>query len=376
MKEYVIFLKEKPVLIFLGFILGFEIFLQSGIYTSILKPNSYASNINRITENVISHKDKLNPDILVVGTSLAQEGILLSDFNESLNPIHKKVSSIAIPGSETLAQNLALEKVLKNLEKVKLIVHVVELERPWADEKWLESVNFPMIAEFHKKNAYSLMKKYEYDFSYKDIFFLLLKSIAYRQDLRDFFLNPPKRFKNISRLNQKQKDSLFFYENGYTESVSMYKLESLDDCMIKMANSDLPPVGSTVFHKKAILDTCSLMKSSKVTNRETETSQMYFKRLKLFYDFIKNHRIQIVSVLPPTNRLAVFPGEEERIRLWKNHLKEIGVDEIFEFQNIFSYNEGEKYFYDLFHLNREGAKIFTEALSKSILKSQKLSGEF
>ncbi|NUM41522.1 MAG: hypothetical protein HUU45_07785 [Leptospiraceae bacterium] len=146
--------------------------------------------------------------------------------------------------------------------------------------------------------------------------------------------------------------------------------------MIKMANSDLPPVGSTVFHKKAILDTCSLMKSSKVTNRETETSQMYFKRLKLFYDFIKNHRIQIVSVLPPTNRLAVFPGEEERIRLWKNHLKEIGVDEIFEFQNIFSYNEGEKYFYDLFHLNREGAKIFTEALSKSILKSQKLSGEF
>ncbi len=377
MKEYILFFKQKPILAFLGFVVGLEFFLQSGCYKSLLKPQSYAANANRITQNAIAKKDKLNPDILVVGTSLAQEGVLLSSFNDALVPIGKKVASIAIPGSETLAQNLATEKVFPKLEKVKVVIHIVELERPWADEQWLESVNLPMIAEFDKFLAYSLVKKYEYDFSFKDLSFLLFKSIAYRKDIGDFLLNPPKRIKSVQRANKKQMDSLYFYENEYTENIALYNLSSLKECLEKTSpeNRDPPAKDSSLPHKKAINDTCKLMTTSKVSNKETITSAQYFKRLKLFYDSIRNRKINVVSVFSPTNRLAVFPEREVRFELWRKRLKEIGVDEIFELQDMFPEKEGDKYFYDLFHMNKDGAKIFTEELSKSVLKSTKLFGE-
>jgi hypothetical protein len=56
MTEFNKFYKDKrfffPILAFLMF----ELILESGIYTPFLKKNSYAANINRITNHVISKK--------------------------------------------------------------------------------------------------------------------------------------------------------------------------------------------------------------------------------------------------------------------------------------------------------------------------------
>ncbi len=370
MKEYVLFLKDKSVIALFIFIISFEIFLQAGCYKPLLKNQSYASNVNRITDHVLNKKKDLNPDVLIVGTSLAQEGVLLSTFNEKLKPIGKKVSTIAIPGSETIAQNLATEKVLPKLENSKVVLHILELERPWADETWLESVNIPMIAEFDKLTAYNLLKKYNYDFSLKDISFLLFKSIAYRKDFGDFLLNPPKRIRSIQKTNKRLSENLFVYENEHAESVEMYDLQNLDECISKTsADSKIPlPTGSSLTHKKAVHDTCHLMKTSKITNKETKTSELYFQRLKLFYDSMKKRNIKIVGVFSPNSKLGTFPNRDERYLLWKRRLNEIGSIEIFELQNVFGENNG-RYYYDLLHMNREGAKIFTEELAKKIISS-------
>ncbi|HNF28457.1 MAG TPA: SGNH/GDSL hydrolase family protein, partial [Leptospiraceae bacterium] len=69
MKEYIKFITDKRFLIPLAILTVIEIFLQTGVFRPYLKKNSYASNINRITDHILSHKEDHNPDILILGTS-------------------------------------------------------------------------------------------------------------------------------------------------------------------------------------------------------------------------------------------------------------------------------------------------------------------
>lgn len=51
--------------------------MQFGCYKPFIKRNSYAANVNRITEHILDHQSELDPDILIVGTSLAMKEFLL-----------------------------------------------------------------------------------------------------------------------------------------------------------------------------------------------------------------------------------------------------------------------------------------------------------
>ncbi len=73
MKEYLQFISDKKIITALGILLVIEFSFQIGIYKTFLKKNSYASNINRITEHVVSKRTELDPDILIVGTSVASK---------------------------------------------------------------------------------------------------------------------------------------------------------------------------------------------------------------------------------------------------------------------------------------------------------------
>ncbi len=59
-KEFNRFYKDKRFLIPVFGILGFEILLQFGIYSPILKKNSYAANVNRITNHTLNKQKILD----------------------------------------------------------------------------------------------------------------------------------------------------------------------------------------------------------------------------------------------------------------------------------------------------------------------------
>ncbi|MCE9499986.1 MAG: SGNH/GDSL hydrolase family protein, partial [Leptospira sp.] len=197
MTEFNKFYKDKRFYIPVIVILVFELLLQLGVYTPFLKKNSYASNVNRITNHVLSKQPELDPDILILGTSVAYQGLSVRILNEKLKSTGLKVQSIAIPGSELIVQDMAVEKVLPKFKNVKLVIHVGEITMPWVSQTELNLPTLAMIAEFNRIEAVRKSFENEYNIRGEDIFYILFRSIAYRRDMREFFLDPGKRIKYL-----------------------------------------------------------------------------------------------------------------------------------------------------------------------------------
>ena len=90
MKEYLKFFLDKSFLSALIIIFLIEGSFQLGCYKNFLKKNSYASNVTRITDHALSKKNELDPDILILGTSLAYEGISMRLLNEKLTSLNRQ----------------------------------------------------------------------------------------------------------------------------------------------------------------------------------------------------------------------------------------------------------------------------------------------
>ena len=73
------------------FIILFELFLQSGAYAYIQKPRSAAKNVLNIVK--YGKKSKLKPNLLVLGTSVAFEGVNLQLLNQKLKANNMRAQS-------------------------------------------------------------------------------------------------------------------------------------------------------------------------------------------------------------------------------------------------------------------------------------------
>ena len=80
MTELKKFLKDPVFYVPVLFLLGLELFLQTPLYRKILEPNSYAENVNRITE--IMKTSPVEPNVLILGTSVAYQGVNMPLLNK------------------------------------------------------------------------------------------------------------------------------------------------------------------------------------------------------------------------------------------------------------------------------------------------------
>lgn len=110
-KELLRFLISPFVLIPLSILLALEIFLRTEIYKNLLKPMSYAANIIRI-QHVITNS-KIDPRILIVGTSVPYQGLLLDKLNEYGKEKKITFQSIATQGAFLDTQTLLLKYALQ-----------------------------------------------------------------------------------------------------------------------------------------------------------------------------------------------------------------------------------------------------------------------
>lgn len=397
--EFNKFYKDKrfyvPILVFIIF----EVLLQLGLYKPFLKKNSYAANVNRITNHVIKMKKVHNPDILILGTSVAYQGLSVNMMNDRLKNKGLKIQSIAVPGSELITQQLVFEEVIPHFPKVKLLLHVVEITMPWVAQEWLMLPSLAMISEFNRIKAVQMVYEQDYDlikyphsinfynfkekwgafmdsFSTKaeDLSYILVRSIAYRRDMRDFLISPGPRFRYMFKFYfQEPNLNIADYENQYEEKISSYfPIQDLEDCKAKTGpgNTDPIPADSSPAHKKALFDTCSLALVTTIESKETKRTKLYFKRLKLLYDSIEEHGIQVVVVIAPYSTLLSRLGGKERIDFWKKKLNQKNIP----FMNLQHVTAGENngdYYYDLIHLNKLGKERFSNELSDTLSKNLK-----
>lgn len=367
MKEYLLFLKDKSVLSALVILLLVEISLQAGCYKSLLKKNSYASNVNRITDHAISRKKEIDPDILIMGTSLAYEGISVRLLNEKLVTVNLKAQSIAIPGAELLVQQMALEKALVHFKNVKYIIHVNEPETPWTVGAMVSLPTLAMASSFNQLRAIEKFKEDEYAIGLPEISYILIKLWAYRHDIADFILGPEKRIKDIGRAKKVSNENLYAYENANLESLELYSFRNLEEALAASANNAPIAHGSNQYHKEAIFKTSKLAKETNITLEETESTRLFKKRISNLYGGIKKKNIKIINVFPPLSSYVKHFNHKERITFWKKNFQDILGEKILDLSDSIPQENNASYFYDMVHPNQKGMNLLTEKLGNELL---------
>ncbi|MDX1957076.1 MAG: hypothetical protein SFU98_00790 [Leptospiraceae bacterium] len=366
MSEFGKFFKDKSIIASVLIILFAEFFLQLGCYRPFLKKNSFAYNIRKIVFLPIANKEKLNPEILLMGSSLAYEGISARLLNEELLKSKYKVQNVSISGSELITQSLALEEILKKLDKTKILIHFADIQTAWLDRKVLNEATLAMISELDRMKAYEKIQKDQYEYTWKDISFLILKLVSYKKDFADFFLNPANRFREIVKNFQKESNSAYTYENTYKEAFTVYNFSDLKTCIDATLPSKPIAKGSDEYHKDAVFRTCLLADTVKVPFGETKETNAFKLRLKNFYDEIEKKGIKIILVYPPVPNILEKEKYKQRIEFWNSYYSNILPKTKIDLSNIIPEENNGDYYYDMAHLNAKGMRLFTEGLAKEL----------
>lgn len=363
------FYQDRRFILPIAFFVGLELFFQLGAYKPFLKVNSYAANVNRITDYVIKKQEQLDPQILVLGTSVAYQGLSVPILNSYIKNKDYKLQSIAIPGSELIVQHYATQKVLQKMKKVKLLIHVFEITMPWVQKKNIMLPTLAMVSELNRFAALGDLTRFGYTPTKEDYLYLTLKTVGYRRDIKDLILDPGNRIKKLGRKWREVSDTVYEYENQETMKISSYyPIQNLDDC-VNRANpaAGIPiPEDSNRHHKKALWETCAL---ARVTTTETglnESVQLYFKRLKILYDAVKAKNIRIINVFAPYSNLMNNLGGKERMQVWRQQLQKLNGEKtvIIDLQHVIDGEKNPDYCYDLIHLNTYGMKLFSQQLGQ------------
>lgn len=376
MKEYIKFILDKRLLIVFLVLCSFELCLQLGVYQPLLKKNSYAANVYRITSHAKQSRDQLDPDILILGTSVAFEGLSVRILNEKLSSLGYKVQSLAIPGSELVVQYEVLKENLKVYPNVKTIIHVMEPGMPWVDRDELILPTLAMLSETNNFDSINTIQDFEYKVGWQDNMYLAFKSIAYRRDIKDFLSEPQERIKYIGRDIRDPNTDPWDYDNDHTESIDAYKISNLDECMKKVnpANNEPIPSGSDKRHKKMLFDTCALSVVTTLENGETESTRRYFRRLTKMYELIPKDKIKVLHVFAPYSQIISEFGRESRRPLWERELNSVMQNvfkqeaDVINLERLLDGPDNGKYCFDLIHLNQQGKEKFSNELGDILFK--------
>lgn len=372
LKTLLTFFLDKQIALIVFFILGIEIVFQLGIYTPYLKKNSYAANVNLVTNQAIESKKDLEPDVLILGTSIAFEGISLRLLNQALSSDGIKVQTIAVRASELIVQHAILKKYIDSFPKVKVLVHIIEPGMAWVDKDELTEPTLSMLSEVDSIATFRYISDFEYKPIGSDYLFLAFKTIAYRKDIADFIVNPQDRLKAISRRKSQVDSYPYVYENPQLESIEGYSLQSLEDCVTRLPNQTLIPPNSNPDHKRMLYETCLVSLGIPKEPHKTERTERYFRRLKKNYSILQDRNIKIINVFAPYSNLLRSYSPNERMLVWKEGLQEaLGERQTLvsiDMQDSLGVQDNGEFCFDMIHLNKKGMELFTQKLAEELKK--------
>ncbi len=360
------FFKDKSILSAILILLSLEIMMQFGCYKPFLKKSSYAQTVNHITDTAVGSLKTLNPNILIIGTSIAYEGISVELLNELMKSNQLIAQSVAVPGSELIVQDLAIKKILANENSIHTIVHINDLLFPWVDRASLVDSTLSMVGEFNRADAVQDILNDGYRTTWEDYSFLFIKFIAYRRDMGDLFLSPGKRIKDFGREFKRTSGLVYPYDNIYPESMSSYKISSLEDCANKTSAGSIIPESSNPHHKDALFRTCNLALGSKLSFEKNQFTDLYGKRLSNLYQYIRSKNIKIINVYPPVPSLLDNNNYSLRIGFWEKEYANILSDNRIDLSESIPTESNTDYYYDMVHLNKKGKEIFTNHLAEKL----------
>lgn len=372
MEELKKFLKDPVFYVPVLFLLGLELLLQSPLYREILEPKSYAENVNRITG--IMKTSEVRPNVLILGTSVAYQGVNMPLLNELLKEDGIVVQNGASQGAMLETQHSLYRDIRDDLPNLKAVLHVAEIYFPWQARYELEPANRIMLAQFPRRQVLPLLNDYEFRLSTSDYAFFLLRTLTYKQDLRDLTLNPLDRIKDLGR-KWKTASRDYPHINEYEYSLAAYgntREECLERALELARTNELPrqdgqPI-SDRHHRQAAIDTCSLASRLPVDDPGApEWTNLFFRRLSLMHGEIKEDGLNVVTLFAPYSDMMPVSDPDPILR-WKSELQNIHSQKatMVDMRDALDGPENATYFYDILHLNRRGSEEFTRLLAERL----------
>jgi hypothetical protein len=354
---------KSPVFYFpAGLVLALELFLQSGLYNAVLKPESFAFNVNRIRSVV--KQTSYRPNVLIIGTSVAYQGLLIPDLNQAARDSGLRFQSAATQAAMIETQHALLRDLAPSLPGLRWIIHVAEIDFPYQARHELESANRSMLAQFPREETLQLLKEHRFRLTPRDYAFFYLRTLTYQSDLRDFLLNPPRRFKSLARQRKKEiPDVVYLNQNRY--AISAYG-SNPEECE-KNAIRGIPffdDSGRQVTdepHRTAVLDTCrNAGEDLRAKPGGNTWRTLFFHRLKKLHEEARKHNLRLVTVFAPYSEMMAPAHDPERIRVWQEEFAKAGYySDIIDLRYTLDGPDNLSLFYDTIHLNRQGAERFT-----------------
>lgn len=369
MKNVFQILKDPRIFIPVAFLLGFELFLQSGLYTKLMQPRSYADNVSRIIRLGGIGRD---PNVLILGTSVAYQGIHMPQLNRLLAPEGLIVESGACEGAKLETQHLIMRELLKRMPHVKTIVHVVEASHPGTARHHQDLANRAMAAQFSRMEALDVLRRHKLRLEPSDYTYFFIRSLTYQKDLRDFVLDPLDRFKGIGR-RAKEEIPGQLYENPHKYRLSAYPAKNVKECIERAESADIEKMGRDVtdkHHRNAVRLTCQIVLWDPLSGPGNDQwTHLFFDRLGVVYNEIAERKIRIVVVFSPYSDILTDLNAEYRMQAWRNGLARVapqGRYTTVDLRKVLDGPNNADYYYDTIHLNRYGAERFTEEFARAL----------
>ncbi|HBS07117.1 MAG TPA: hypothetical protein DEA96_19245 [Leptospiraceae bacterium] len=373
MAELKKFLKDPVFYIPALFLVALELLLQSPLYRKILEPNSYAENVNRITE--IMKTSRVEPNVLILGTSVAYQGVNMPLLNKLLEKDGIVVQNGASQGAMLETQHSIYRDIKDDLPNIKAVVHVAEIYFPWQARYKLEQANQIMLAQFPRRQVLPLLGEYKFDLSVSDYAFFLFRTLTYKQDLRDLTLSPLDRVKDLGR-KWRSASTDYSHINEYEYSLAAYG-ETREECLenaYRHAKAGTLPLKegkpiSDRHHRQAAIDTCSLASRIPVDDPGApEWTRLFFSRLSLMHGEMKQDNVKVITLFAPYSDMMPVRDNPDPMDLWVSQLQKIHENRanIVDMRDALDGPENASYFYDILHLNKYGSREFTYLLAERL----------
>ncbi len=372
MDELKKFLRDWRLLAPLLMLLSLEGVLQSGLYSYLLEPNSYAASVRHIV-NVV-RRSPVKPNVLVIGTSVAYQGILLPQLNDRLAPAGLRVQSVACQGCMLETQHRLYRELREEFPELRAVLHFGETALAWKARPSIDVANRSMLAQFGRIETLGLIREQEFPLEPWDYVYFNVRSITYQADMRDFALAPLTRFKSLTRFQRKVRDD-YPYVNEYAYGIDVFGARNLQECveLIPQRKDALIAAGKTDrHHANSTLQTCqiALYEQGVPDPGAPQWNALFFRRLQRFYQEIDNDGRLIITALPPYSDLVNHLNSDQRMALWREELARLhGQREYYllDLRSSLDGPENQSYYYDLLHLNAPGAAVWTDRIAAALL---------
>lgn len=341
--------------VFLGvaaFICVDAIIFHSGLYVSILAPNSYAGRVAEITETEKERAASVLKEVLVLGDSRIAEGFSATLANELGSPAGLKFVSLAEPAASANTWYYMLREVDPTTRRYWAIVIPYGLGyEPKSADPLRISMTAPLLRYGDCFNFASGFQRWSGRF--RAFTACILRGSAYQDDVVDLLEHPVARIRSVQQERTRMHSRALYKGRDYDLVGTTYDVST----------------GQVTFAAKLTEAQRLAFRKSLIQPSQSDTEYS----LKLQRDWIprimnrySNSPTAIVLTPVPRGPFVELPGFSR------------GYDSVLPSSVIqrttfslpghtFDFLEKPEYYFDAFHLNATGRRRFTERLVSELI---------